>query len=399
MCEGGNPLAIRKSVRALSVAERTEFIDALRALKRERTAPGAVSTYDQYVVMHARAMSNLTPYPADSDSVLLDIQSNHGRVLQDQDQAIPPQFRQFLTRRNSAHRGPAFLPWHRQFLQLFEEDLQRVSGNPALAIPYWDWEVDGELPAEEQRDTSTRAVWLLLGGDGDPNLLNMVTDGPFAFDPGLLNDPDIFTDDDAWLTVDALGRQVGFLQRAMGQELVDERDPNTGDPVLDPETGEVRRVPVTLPTLAEFDAAIAIEIYDSPNWDERSSPDKSFRNVMEGWIRGPGLHNRVHVWVGGSMGPGTSPNDPVFFLHHCNVDRQWALWQKKHPNSPYLPKTGGPLGHNVNDLMYPWNGVDSPLAARPADLLSLGSVEYAEPPHDSDDSGESNPNPDPSDDL
>ena len=23
----------------------------------------------------------------------------------------------------------------------------------------------------------------------------------------------------------------------------------------------------------------------------------------------------------------TSPNDPVFFLHSCNLDRLWNLWQ------------------------------------------------------------------------
>ena len=44
------------------------------------------------------------------------------------------------------------------------------------------------------------------------------------------------------------------------------------------------------------------------------------------------------------MGPGTSPNDPVFFLHHCNVDRLWARWQYAHPNAPYLPAGDGPAG-------------------------------------------------------
>jgi hypothetical protein len=24
------------------------------------------------------------------------------------------------------------------------------------------------------------------------------------------------------------------------------------------------------------------------------------------------------------MGPSTSPNEPLFFLHHANVDRVWA---------------------------------------------------------------------------
>ena len=29
------------------------------------------------------------------------------------------------------------------------------------------------------------------------------------------------------------------------------------------------------------------------------------------------LHSAVHVWVGGSMGVSSSPNDPAFFLHVC----------------------------------------------------------------------------------
>ena len=367
-------MAIRKSVRALSVAERTEFTDAVRALKSERTAPGAISTYDQFVVTHVRAMNNLTPHAADSgSSVLARFFQDLGRRIGNQN--LPVEVRQFLTRRNSAHRGPAFLPWHRQFLRLFEQDLQRISGNADLAIPYWDWEVDGELPTAEQRNTSARSVWQLLGGDGNPGFLFMVTDGPFGFDSARLGDPEVFSDEDAWLTVDPLGRQVGFLQREMGRAID------------------------RLPTQAEFDAAIAIEPYDSRNWDEQSSPDTSFRNMVEGWL-GPGLHNQVHVWVGGSMEPGTSPNDPVFFLHHCNIDRLWALWQQVHPNSPYQPETGGPLGHNMNDFMYPWNGVDSPLTARPADLLTLESVEYADPPRNTDDfqepgdnAGETDQNP------
>jgi tyrosinase len=38
-----------------------------------------------------------------------------------------------------AHMSPMFLPWHREFLRLLELDLQEVSGDPTLAIPYWDW--------------------------------------------------------------------------------------------------------------------------------------------------------------------------------------------------------------------------------------------------------------------
>lgn len=41
---------------------------------------------------------------------------------------------------------------------------------------------------------------------------------------------------------------------------------------------------------------------------------------------------KVHVWVGGEMGaPSSAANDPVFWLHHCNVDRLWDVWQQANP--------------------------------------------------------------------
>jgi len=38
------------------------------------------------------------------------------------------------------------------------------------------------------------------------------------------------------------------------------------------------------------------------------------------------------------MLPGTSPNDPLFFLNHCNVDRLWANWQATASTPDYAPQ-------------------------------------------------------------
>jgi tyrosinase len=47
-----------------------------------------------------------------------------------------------------------------------------------------------------------------------------------------------------------------------------------------------------------------------------------------------GLHNNVHVWVGGHMGQiAYAAFDPVFWAHHCMIDRLWRIWQLKHPGS------------------------------------------------------------------
>ncbi|CAN5412243.1 hypothetical protein BH09PSE1_BH09PSE1_15170 [soil metagenome] len=40
-------------------------------------------------------------------------------------------------------------------------------------------------------------------------------------------------------------------------------------------------------------------------------------------------HNHIHVLVGGLMSrTETAAQDPVFWMHHCNVDRVWATWQQ-----------------------------------------------------------------------
>lgn len=44
-------------------------------------------------------------------------------------------------------------------------------------------------------------------------------------------------------------------------------------------------------------------------------------------------HNFVHVDIGGVMGdPNTAALDPIFYLHHANIDRLWEVWLNRDPN-------------------------------------------------------------------
>ena len=69
-----------------------------------------------------------------------------------------------------------------------------------------------------------------------------------------------------------------------------------------------------------------------------------------------GLHNGVHAWVGGTMTDiMTSPADPLFWMHHANVDRIYTLWQKNHPDSPdTIPDLSG-----AAQVMDPWSGTET----------------------------------------
>jgi tyrosinase len=66
-----------------------------------------------------------------------------------------------------------------------------------------------------------------------------------------------------------------------------------------------------------------------------------------------GIHNSGHVWVGGSMGGVlTAPTDPVFWMHHAEIDRIWAEWQSANPgNHPNL--TGAAA------IMDPWQETEA----------------------------------------
>lgn len=212
--------------------------------------------------------------------------------------------------RNAAHRGPAFLPWHREFLQQLE--LAMHEEVPGVAIPFWNWGQDSANP-------SGSPIWSsdLLGGNGDSN--GIVRTGPFAFDSGNPN---------TWETVDTSGNIAGALRRTFSS--------STGN----------------FPTDSDINSVMQRLPYDQSPWNTGSSP--SFRNELEGWI-GPGLHNAVHVWVGGDMLPATSPNDPVFFFHHCMVDKVWADWQDDWPDQEYVPRFGPITGHNYEDIMFPFS--------------------------------------------
>lgn len=69
----------------------------------------------------------------------------------------------------AAHMGPAFMPWHREYLRRFEHDLQNAVNDDTLGLPYWDWT---STNLDRNGDS---LIWRddLLGGPGD------VTDGAF----------------------------------------------------------------------------------------------------------------------------------------------------------------------------------------------------------------------------
>jgi len=55
----------------------------------------------------------------------------------------------------------------------------------------------------------------------------------------------------------------------------------------------------------------------SPSWQRTSGIEGPFES---------GPHDHVHTTISGHMGQYVSPLDPIFWLHHCNIDRVWDHW-------------------------------------------------------------------------
>jgi tyrosinase len=78
-------------------------------------------------------------------------------------------------------------------------------------------------------------------------------------------------------------------------------------------------------------------------------------------------HGSAHTSFGGSISSiSTAARDPLFFLLHANVDRLWAKWQRLNnrfdPNvaASFAGSGSNPIGHNLPDTMWPWNGITGP---------------------------------------
>jgi len=80
-------------------------------------------------------------------------------------------------------------------------------------------------------------------------------------------------------------------------------------------------------------------------WDSAVSTSIAFGDIDFGSFYSPleyNPHDTVHVAIGGLMGViQTSAQDPIFFLHHCNIDRLWNAWlaQKGGRQDPYNDST------------------------------------------------------------
>lgn len=329
-------LKVRKNAKDLTTQEMNDYVNAILILKATPSPyTDTLSYYDTFVRFHQMAVQKTN-----------------------------------CTGSGVAHMNPAFPPWHRKMLILYEEALSAVSGKE-ISLPYWDW--------TDQESTDKTFSNALMGGNGDPNDEFALNNGPFRKDNWQIN---VYTTSANYIGLNP----HPWIVRNFGVSIV-------GSAIYPGYT-------IKLPTVSEVDNCLNISTYDMVPWDcsSKTVENTSFRFCLEGFEDGfcPGaqdMHNVGHDWIAGffevpvaniemipvsaynpfcgkinldtvpnnvrvgSMEPlDVSPNDPSFFMHHCNVDRLWAKWQDQPGNATkYEPVSGAPEGYNLNDKMYPYD--------------------------------------------
>jgi len=166
------------------------------------------------------------------------------------------------------HGNWYFLPWHRGFTATYERIVRHLTKNNDFAMPFWDWTANPRMP---QVFLSRRTP------DGKTN----------------------------WLFVTDRGVQRTWPRtRPMPSNIVGQNVLNT---IL---------------------AATPYEIFGTSRPRGQNSLDPSWvtrRTGTQGVLEAT-PHNNVQNNIGGWMPTPSSPRDPIFFMHHSNVDRIWDLW-------------------------------------------------------------------------
>jgi len=184
-----------------------------------------------------------------------------------------------------------FLPWHRAFLLYFEHSMK--DQNEKAVLPWWDWTSDTSHSIGLPSSFTDPQV------DGAANPLYS---GPV---PSMLSVP----------------------------EHTSARYP--GSPAELPTADQVE----TLLSLSSFvDFTLQIE---------------DIHDQIHGWAGGM---NPANSDEGGDMGAvATAAYDPIFWSHHCMIDRIWYLWQLRQGvnNVPddYVQKPLAPFGLTVGDVL------------------------------------------------
>ncbi|PFH61469.1 hypothetical protein XA68_17300 [Ophiocordyceps unilateralis] len=247
------------------------------------------------------------------------------------------------------HGEPIFLPWHRAYVVLYEQSLvetakQIASQYPedqrkeyleaanSLRAPYWDWAATSQVPGATLPPTVK-----VKTPKGQKDVKNPLAG--YQFPKNAI--------DGRYGDLAQAGRSGarGEIQRCPRPDTY----PESADRLLNLQRNNRRTQ-----SLREM-------VYDAFTTSQTFS---EFASTGSRGISLEQIHNIIHIEATCSsdfLNSNVAGYDPLFMLHHSNVDRLWAYWQAIHPDDVIFTESyrgqsryTTPAGTTV--------GPDSPLA-------------------------------------
>jgi tyrosinase len=230
------------------------------------------------------------------------------------------------------HGSWYFLPWHRGYLIAFEQairaEIVALNGPAGWTLPYWNYFASGQQAIPPAFASTT---W----PDGDDNPLHET----YRYGPSGDGDVVIPVDD------------------------------------------------------------ISLDALDDPFFAGSAGGGQGFGGADTGVTNhGGGTHGNlehnphdfIHVLVGGTVTPGlmsdpdTAGLDPIFYLHHANIDRLWEVWRRNSTThtdpggDTAWPKGPAPAGGPAFAMPVPATTGQDPTQwlYTPAQMSDLGSLNY-----------------------
>ncbi|CEL51521.1 hypothetical protein RSOLAG1IB_00056 [Rhizoctonia solani AG-1 IB] len=281
-------LEVRKEWRTFSEAERKAWIGAVNCLnKKPRTGklqlPVDTDSYSE-AKFHIAPVNESSTYYDD----LVYIHMNLNPII---------------------HWTGLFLPWHRAYLHEWTNIIRKECGYNGV-VPYWAWEKDsGDFLGSPLWDTDPESG---LGGFSDD------------------------ASDDYTLHTGAFDIQLAY-----------------------PTPHKLRRHLIPFPWGGANANISATQTFTPAEIEKLLNQPTGNLTLFQGFLeKTVGMHSAIHVSMGGDMGTvcpagseGTiycpvqrtatfSANEPMFHLHHGNVDRLWWLWQEKSSANKYAFQGG-----------------------------------------------------------
>ncbi|MEN3331857.1 MAG: hypothetical protein V7641_1222 [Blastocatellia bacterium] len=165
-----------------------------------------------------------------------------------------------------------FLPWHRMYVYFFERIIRQVSGKPGFTLPYWNYSVPGARHGILPPE---------FRKSGDPTFGSL------------------------FINIRNVRNVANGYANVNGGEAIDKY---------------------------QSDSPLALTSLKQCTYKPRPPAIPGFCMDLDQTV-----HGSVHVLVGNDNNMGdvpTAAGDPIFWLHHSNIDRLWASWEKAGRKDP-----------------------------------------------------------------